>query len=442
MSNLQPGQMIGPYQIINQIGQGGMATVYKAYHAAMDRYVAVKVLPYQFAQSEQFLGRFKQEVRLIASLEHIHILPVYDYGEKEGIPYLVMRHLDGGTLKDRIQPSGQDRSAPLTLEKIDQFFAPLAEALDYAHRRGVIHRDIKPANVMLDQEEILFLTDFGIAKLVEGSVKFTASGAITGTPAYMSPEQGEGKPLDLRTDIYSLGIVLYEMLTGRVPFSAETPMAVVIKHMQEPLPPPSSIKPDIDPDIEAVVLKALAKDRDDRFASMHDFLVAWKKALEKIRQTQLRETTYRVPLGISVSKAPETTSGEEATIDEFVPLPITKSSSSSQSVASTISTTLQSAPKWLLPVIGLGGISLIVVLVLTIGPLFFNPADNKPSTSLESSNGTLLTTETSLLSSTTVPGPTLATLPPLLSPEQRDMYAGTFAGPAPPEAWPQGLMAS
>lgn len=273
MNLFQLGQMVGPYQIVQQIGQGGMATVYRAYHVAMDRTVAIKVLPYQFASNPEFLGRFQQEVRLIARLEHPHILPVYDSGEYQGIPYLVMRYLEAGTLKERIQ--GQK----LSLNEVNRLFTQFADALHYAHEQGIIHRDIKPSNAMIDKRGDLFLTDFGIAKLVEGSPQFTATGAITGTPAYMSPEQAQGKPLDVRSDVYSLGIVLYEMLTGRVPFEAETPLAVILKHIQEPLPPPSLHVAGLAPTIETVLLKALAKDPQHRFSSVAEFLQAWQNAL-------------------------------------------------------------------------------------------------------------------------------------------------------------------
>ena len=273
MDNIPPGQMIGAYRIVSQIGQGGMATVYKAYHAAMDRYVAVKVLPRQFAESQEFIGRFQQEARTIANLEHPHILPVYDYGESGGITYFVMRFLDTGTLKDRI------KAGPVSLSEADRLFTQLAEALGYAHDRGVIHRDMKPSNVLVDARGGVFLTDFGIAKLMEGAAHFTATGAITGTPAYMSPEQAQGDKIDLRSDIYSLGIVLYEMITGRVPFEAETPLAVILKQLQAPLPPPSSLVPDISPEIERVLLKALAKNRDDRYPTCGEFLNAWKLAV-------------------------------------------------------------------------------------------------------------------------------------------------------------------
>jgi serine/threonine protein kinase len=276
MDQLQPGQMLGPYRIISQIGQGGMATVYKAYQPSMDRNVAVKVLPGQLADSPEFTQRFQQEARIIARLEHAHILPVFDYGESEGIHYFVMRFLDAGTLKDKMQ-----NGHPLPLSEIDRLFTQLSDALSYAHSLGVVHRDLKPANALIDSRGNLFLTDFGIAKILESaSPRLTQTDAIMGTPAYISPEQAQAQKVDQRSDIYSLGIILYEMVTGRVPYTADTPLAVILKHVTHPLPLPSSVKPDIPETIERILLKALAKNPDDRFASVNDFLAAWKIALD------------------------------------------------------------------------------------------------------------------------------------------------------------------
>lgn len=273
MDNLLPGQMLGSYRIISQIGEGGMATVYKAYQASMDRNVAIKVLPTHLANNKEFAGRFQQEARIIANLEHPHILPVFDSGESDGISYLVMRYLEAGTLKEKIE------SRPLSLSEIDRIFTQLAEALNYAHDRGVIHRDLKPSNALIDSQGNLFLTDFGIAKLLENTSHFTKTDTVMGTPAYISPEQAQGQTVDKRSDIYSLGIILYEMVTGRVPFMADTPLAVIYKHVNAPLPPPSTIKKDIPPQIEQVILKALAKSPEDRFGSATEFVAAWKRAL-------------------------------------------------------------------------------------------------------------------------------------------------------------------
>lgn len=274
MDILRPGQMLGAYRIINQIGQGGMATVYKAYQASMDRNVAIKVLPSHLAENKEFAGRFQQEARIIANLEHPHILPVFDSGESEGISYLVMRYLEAGTLKEKME------AAPLSGDELDRIFVQLADALGYAHSHGVIHRDLKPSNVLIDSQGNLFLTDFGIAKLLEGTSHFTKTDTVMGTPAYISPEQAQGLMVDQRSDIYSLGIILYEMVTGRVPFMADTPLAVILKHVSDPLPLPSVIKPGISPFIEQVILKALAKSPQDRFRNTDDFIAAWKRARE------------------------------------------------------------------------------------------------------------------------------------------------------------------
>jgi len=276
--------MLGSYRIIEQVGKGGMATVYKAYQPSMDRNVAIKVLPRQLAESAEFAARFQQEARIIARLEHPHILPVFDFGESDGVTYFVMRYLEAGTLKTKME------AGPLSLNEIDRLFTQLAEALNYAHGHGIVHRDLKPANALIDGSGNLFLTDFGIAKLLESaSPRLTQTDAILGTPAYISPEQAKAESINQRSDIYSLGIILYEMVTGSVPFVADTPLAVILKHISDPLPPPSVRKKDIPEPIEHVILKALAKDPSDRFATALEFLSAWKRALEE------KETIRQAP---------------------------------------------------------------------------------------------------------------------------------------------------
>jgi len=297
MDNLQPGQTLGPYRIIIQIGKGGMANVYKAYQPSVDRYVAIKVLPSQLAESKEFATRFQQEARIIAKLEHPHILPVFDYGESDGIAYFVMRYLEAGTLKEKMEAG-----RPLPLNEIDRIFNQLADALSYAHSHGIVHRDLKPANALIDSYGNIFLTDFGIAKLLESaSPRLTQTDAIMGTPAYISPEQAQAQPVDQRSDIYSLGIILYEMVTGRVPFVADTPLAIIFKHISDPLPLPSLIKPDIPASIEQVILKALAKDPRDRFSTAAEFAAAWKRALEE------KEPARRAPEIISAPASHATT---------------------------------------------------------------------------------------------------------------------------------------
>ena len=269
------GKQLSPYQIISPLGEGGMAAVYKAYQPGMDRYVALKVLPRHFASDREFIGRFSQEAKVIANLQHPHILPVHDFGEADGYTYLTMRFIEGGTLADWLKENG-----PLSLEKIRSIVTQVGGALDYAHAQGVIHRDIKPSNILVDPWGNCLLTDFGLAKMAESSSHLTQTGGILGTPAYMSPEQGLGKKIDSRSDIYSLGVVLYQMAIGRLPYQAETPMAVVIKHIHDPLPPPSQFKPDLPEALERVILKALAKNPEDRFAKVGEMVKALQNATE------------------------------------------------------------------------------------------------------------------------------------------------------------------
>src|SRR3990172_3192350 len=244
-----------------------MAVVYKAYQPSLDRYVALKVLPAHLTDEPGFAERFRREARAVAKLEHPHILAVHDYGQEGDLTYIAMRYVDGGTLKDLL---GKALVLPLIVELIGQ----IGEALDYAHEHGVIHRDVKPSNILLDKGNWALLTDFGVARMVEATQQLTGTGVGVGTPAYMSPEQGQGKKVDRRSDVYSLGVVLYEMSTGRVPFEAETPLAVVWKHVNEPLPLPRSINPQVPEAAERGVLKGMAKSPQDRFPRTGDLAKA------------------------------------------------------------------------------------------------------------------------------------------------------------------------
>jgi serine/threonine protein kinase len=270
------GQTLGQYRIVEQIGKGGMATVFKAYQPGLDRYVAVKILPAYYAHEEGFSERFVREAKAIARLDHPHILPVYDFGQSDGLSYIVMKYVAAGTLKNRL---GQ----PLAPEEALGILKQIAGALDHAHDLGILHRDVKPGNILIDEKDWVYLSDFGLAKMVEGSVQLTGSGVGIGTPAYMSPEQGQGLTVDARTDVYSLGVILYEMLTGRVPYEAETPMAVVVKHITSPLPMPRSVNPAIPEAVERVVLKALAKETGDRFARAEELIKALEVAIIRER---------------------------------------------------------------------------------------------------------------------------------------------------------------
>jgi WD40 repeat protein len=264
------GKELNQYRILGPLGEGGMAAVYKAYQPSMDRQVAIKILPRLYAAEPGFLARFEQEARVIASLEHPHIIPVHDFGEADNYTYLVMRFVEGGTLADLLG------KAPIPLVEIQRIIGQIAGALDYAHGRGVIHRDVKPTNVLVDPQRNCLLTDFGIAKMVEGTSALTVSGAFLGTPKYASPEQARGEKLTGRSDVYSLGIILYEMATGRPPFEAETPMALIFKHANDPLPLPRSINEDVPEQLENVILKALAKSKEDRYATAGELAAALK----------------------------------------------------------------------------------------------------------------------------------------------------------------------
>jgi serine/threonine protein kinase len=267
------GRQFGSYQIIAPLGEGGMAAVYKAYQPAMERYVALKVLPRAFADNPLFIARFKREAKLLAQLQHPHILPVFDYGQADGYSYLVMPFIQSGTLTDSLT------GVPAPLPRIRQVITQIGEALNYAHARGSVHRDVKPSNVLIDESGNCLLADFGLARMTEDSVNLTSSGTILGTPAYMSPEQGSGQKVDARSDIYSLGIIFYEMATGRVPYKAETPIAVIFKHIRDPLPPARTLNPELPEAVELAIQKALSKSPEDRYQTAAELVQAVQAAI-------------------------------------------------------------------------------------------------------------------------------------------------------------------
>jgi serine/threonine protein kinase len=250
---------IGRYEVISEIGRGGMATVYEAHDPVFNRKVAIKMLPAELLHDSSFRTRFEREAKTIATLEHSAIVPVYDFGEHEGQPYFVMRLMSGRSLADRMA------QGPLPLETIVHIVSRVAAALDEAHSKDIVHRDLKPGNILFDQHGEPFLADFGISKLSQGAATLTGN-AIVGTPAYMSPEQGQGEQdIDGRSDIYSLGVIIYEMLTGRVPFEADTPMGQVLKHITETPPSILEINKSVPPAVVDVVERAMAKRKFARY---------------------------------------------------------------------------------------------------------------------------------------------------------------------------------
>jgi tetratricopeptide (TPR) repeat protein/tRNA A-37 threonylcarbamoyl transferase component Bud32 len=259
------GRTLGKYRLVERLGRGGMAEVYKGYQPSMDRYVAIKLMHAYLAEDEDFVGRFRREARAIASLRHPHIVQAYDFDIQDDVYFMVQEFIQGGTLKDRLRQASQHGEL-IPIQETARIVNAICDAVDYAHAQGCIHRDIKPDNIMFDDGGRPVLTDFGIAAIV-GGTRFTATGSMIGTPAYMSPEQGKGDCNDPRSDIYSLGIVLYEMVAGQVPFDADTPFAVVLKHVNEALPMPSTLNASLNPAVERVILKALAKEPEDRYQS-------------------------------------------------------------------------------------------------------------------------------------------------------------------------------
>src|SRR5436305_1237578 len=247
------GTMLGNYRILAPLGQGGMARVYKGYQENLDREVAIKVLPPWFAADRNFVERFNLEARLVARLSHPNIVTVHDADERNGHLYIVMQLVDGGTLKHHLDHL-QELGNVMELATVLPIFTQLASALHYAHEHGIIHRDIKPVNVLMDRSGRPILSDFGIAKVLESTKEqLTRPGAGVGTPEYMSPEQCQGGPIDARADIYALGVMLFEALTGRTPFLGDNYPALAHSHIYEPPPRPRMLNPAIDPAVEAVV---------------------------------------------------------------------------------------------------------------------------------------------------------------------------------------------
>ncbi len=288
---LQPGQTIGRYQIIEPLGVGGMATVYKAFQPSLEREVALKVLRPGFADDPEFFERFQREARSIARLRHPNIVQVFDFEPLDGRYVLAMEYLEGGTLKERVT-SLAARGERLTHKEVARIVGEVGAALGYGHELGIVHRDVKPSNVMLSERGRAVVTDFGIAKIMGGE-SHTQTGVGIGTPEYMAPEQGTGAKVDHRADIYSLGVMAYEMLTGRVPFTADTPLAIVLAHMRDPLPLPTTIDPSIPPASEHVLMKALAKEPADRYESATDFADALRDSLVPAPATAA--TVYAIP---------------------------------------------------------------------------------------------------------------------------------------------------
>jgi tRNA A-37 threonylcarbamoyl transferase component Bud32 len=287
------GKNVGKYRIVARLGRGGMAEVYKAYQPGLDRYVAIKVLHAHLIDDTDFIGRFEREALAVGKLRHANIVQAVDFDRDDEMYFMAMEFIDGPTLKDELR-ARRAANQPFTLAEISGIFTALCSAIDYAHARGMVHRDLKPANVMLNQEGQVVLTDFGIARIM-GATQYTQTGALSGTPAYMSPEQGQGERGDERSDIYSLGVMLYEMVTGVVPYDGDTPFAVIMKHISEPLPLPSKINPNIPENIERVILKAMSKAPEDRYQTAGELAKALRNAAGVLPGEDIGKLTVIAP---------------------------------------------------------------------------------------------------------------------------------------------------
>lgn len=270
MSMIRPGQNVvldNRYKVIEKIGVGGMADVYRAYDELLGRTVAIKILHANFASDEGFVGRFKREAQNAGRLSHPNIVNMYDVGYDQGYHYIVMEYVEGQTLKEYIQERGK-----LSVDEAVKFAVAIAEGLEHAHAMGIVHCDIKPHNMLITKSGRLKVTDFGIARAMNSQNTMMYTNSVMGSAHYLSPEQASGKAIDGSTDIYSLGVVLYEMLTGRVPYEADTPIAVALKHVKDKLIPPTRYNPSIPPLLESVVMKALQKKPADRYRSVSEMI--------------------------------------------------------------------------------------------------------------------------------------------------------------------------
>jgi eukaryotic-like serine/threonine-protein kinase len=374
------GQSLGRYHILELLGEGGMAFVYKAYDTRLERNVALKVIRTDLfgqVQIEQMLQRFDREAKSLAKLAHPNIVNILDYGEHEGSPFLVMEYLPGGTLKQKM-------GRPFPWQEAVRILIPLASGLAYAHQHGIIHRDVKPANILINDTGNPVLTDFGLAKLLETveGLTLTGSGVGIGTPEYMAPEQGMGEKIDARVDVYALGVVMFELIAGRRPYVADTPMAVVLKHISDPLPAPRDFAPELPESVEYILYKALAKHPDDRYQTME----AFKEDLENL-QTGLT-TQHTMP------------NVEAPTVIGQKPKMATQAASKRLAAASTKESKVAKPLRWL-------WVAIPVVCLLLVGALV-----------VFTSNGVIPALFAQATATQAIVAPPTSTLPPILVPTE------------------------
>lgn len=404
-------QMLGQYELRELLGQGGMGSVYRAFQASLKREVAIKVLPANLVASPGYIERFTREAETAASLEHAHIVPVYDYGTAQDVTYIVMRLLTGGTLSERAYQHKLKGHETISLVEIADILKQIASALDYAHSKGVIHRDIKPGNIMFDNQGSVYLTDFGIARLMEASTKLTSTGAMLGTPTYMSPEQWRGEPLSPASDQYSVAVMIYQLVTGHTPFEADTPYALMNKHIHEPPTPPQAYRSDIPESVTTVLNRALSKNPAERFPTVTSFAQAFSAVVASVQEESTQFLLFKITPTPSNS-----------------PLPVVTPKVSTPSLPPPT----QAKPFYRSPLVWVAGIAVIVIGILaallisqgqstaaladsfTQTAIAFVPTQTTVSESLSGIN-TETPTATSTFTATTAPASATETQAPTLT---------------------------
>ena len=342
--DLAPGQAIGQYRIVQKIGEGGMGAVYKADQPSIPRAVVIKVLASSFADYPDARDRFRRELDMITRLEHPHILPVYDYGEVNSSPYIVMRFMSGGSLQERLQAAAFGRAEALRL--LDQ----VALALDFAHDRGIIHRDLKPGNILLDEMGNAYLADFGLAKSVSGTQDLTATGSLLGSPAYMSPEQARGEKLDRRSDIYAFTVLIYLALSGRLPFEADTAWDFITKHISEEPVPIRRYVPELPPAVDAVLGEGLAKDPQSRPERASGLMASLRAALSAAPGAS---STLPPSVAARVAPGPTTAPGGPIVV-------------AAAPVGAGVAIPRRTAPAWRLPALVVAGAAVLLALAAVV----------------------------------------------------------------------------
>jgi serine/threonine protein kinase len=350
-------QQVGQYQLIEEIGRGGMAIVYRAHHPGLGIDVAIKVISTQFAADDQFVARFRLEAQSVARLRHPNILQVYDFGEDLGTAYLVSQFVDGGSLWDKL-------GSPLPTHYVNQLATKIASALDYAHSHGILHRDIKPGNILLTKEGDPILADFGLAKILERPSHLTDAGTVLGSPEYMSPEQALGHDIDERSDVYSLAVVIYEMLTGSPPFECETPTRTILAHAYDPLPSPRLKNPNLTEQVERVLIRALAKDPGDRYQQAGELVHALKVA--SITLTSKPRVVSWPPQPIEPMETTSLLSRFEPAAPRPTPAPLSQEGLAAPVTAPVPAVSRRRPPTWIWPLVA----AVPIVLAILFGADF------------------------------------------------------------------------